>query len=560
MQSYNLVYKDTKELYEFIKKHSLEKEENLFVQIFSGIVDVDYCVTLAKNIKEKLPEAEIIGTTTSGEISNGKMYDETTVISFSIFSHTHVISKLYQINDNFRVAKIHEDLLLENTKAMIIFSDGIKSDAEALIKKVSKLAPEVTIAGGRAADKAFKQTYVFNEQGYSDNGCVVATLSSDKLLVNSDYILKWTPIGKEMIVTKADGPILYELDGIPIVEIYRKYLGNDVVKNLPASCMAFPLLLNKEGVMVARDPIALTEDKSLIFAGNFEVGESVRFSFANIEELTDNLEEYFEAIKSKAAEAIYIYSCVARKVLLEDKLMDELNILESLAPTVGFFTFGEYFHQGKLAEVLNVTTTFMLLSESNKPQRDKKLKRADIQDFDPIKKALTHLVKVTTKELENLSTHDSLTSLYNRSEYLRTIKRKIKSAQRYGTNFGLILVDIDFFKLVNDNYGHDVGDEILKKFAQILQENVREDDFVARWGGEEFVIIANYTEKGGLVHLVEKLQRKIMEASFSPVPKVTASYGVTAYIAGDNYEELFKRVDNALYMAKHNGRDQYIIG
>jgi diguanylate cyclase (GGDEF)-like protein len=167
---------------------------------------------------------------------------------------------------------------------------------------------------------------------------------------------------------------------------------------------------------------------------------------------------------------------------------------------------------------------------------------------------------VTTQELENISKYDVLTSLYNRAEYKKILHKKIKSAQRYGEVFGLIMIDIDFFKLVNDNYGHDVGDEILKKFAQILQENVREDDFVARWGGEEFVIIANYTQKGGLVHLVEKLQRKMMEASFSPVPKVTASYGVTAYIAGDNYEELFKRVDNALYMAKHNGRDQYIIG
>ncbi|MEN4053400.1 MULTISPECIES: diguanylate cyclase [Sulfurimonas] len=560
MTSYNTVYTNEAELQRFIELHELEKEERLFVQIFSGIVDAEYCLELAGVVKERLPKANIIGTTTSGEICNGAMYDNTVTLSFSIFNKTSIKSKLYQLDKNFHLEDIQKELLSDNTKAMIIFSDGLKSDAETLLKDIYKMAPDIVIAGGRAADKSFKQTYVFTEKEYSDNGCVIATLSGDELFVNSDYILKWTPIGKEMSVTKADGSTLYELDGIAIIDVYRKYLGDDVVNNLPASCMAFPLLLDKEGVLVARDPVAVTENHALMYAGKFDVGDSVRFSFANIEELTDNLYEYFEKIKTKAAEAVYIYSCAARKALLEDKLRDEINILESLAPTVGFFTFGEYFHAGKIAELLNVTTTFMLLSETKKSLKEKRLITVDTKDFDPIKKALTHLVKVTTKELENLSTHDALTSLYNRSEYLQTIKRKIKSAQRYGSEFGLILVDIDFFKLVNDNYGHKIGDEVLKRFAKVLQKNVREDDFVARWGGEEFIIIANYTNKEGLVHLVEKLQKKIAKVVFSPVPKITASFGLTTYKKGDDYEELFKRVDNALYMAKHNGRDQYIIG
>ena len=560
MKIYNTAYTDEKELESFIHQHKLAKQEHLFVQIFSGTVDANYCVGVAKSIKEKLPQAEIIGTTTSGEICNGEMYDDTTVLSFSVFAHTSIKSKLYQLNDNFLVENIQKELLFDNTKAMIIFGDGLKSDAESIIKEISKIAPKIIIAGGRAADKAGKETYVFTENEYSDDGCVIASLSSDALVVNSDYILQWTPIGKEMVVTKADGPVLYELDGIPVLEVYKKYLGDDIANNLPFSCMAFPLLSNKEGVVVARDPIALSKENAFIYAGKLEVGESVRFSFANIEDLTDNQHEYFEAIKSKAAEAVYIYSCVARKALLGDKLIDEINILESLAPTAGFFTFGEYFHQGKIAELLNVTTTFVLLSESDKPQKDKKLIEREMVDFDPIKKVLTHLVKVTTEELENLSTHDALTLLYNRSEYLRTIKRKIKSAQRYGDSFGMILVDIDFFKLVNDNYGHTVGDEVLKKFAKVLKDNVREDDFVARWGGEEFIIIANNTDEKGLIRLTEKLQRKIAKVSFAPVPKLTASFGLTIYKSGDDYEELFRRVDNALYIAKNNGRDQYILG
>ena len=560
MKIYNTIYTNKIELQKFINTYHLKNTSNLLIQIFSGIIDPNYCLSLAQTIKTILPQAHIIGTTTSGEIANGKMYDNSIVLSFSIFDTVLIRSQLYQLNETFQIEKIQNELLTKNTKAMIIFSDGLKSDAEKLIKDIYQLKPDMVIAGGRAGDRQFKETYIFTDKEFSDNGCVIATLSSDHLIVNSDYILKWTPIGNEMTVTKADASTLYELDGIPITEVYRKYLGKDVIRDLPTSCMSFPLLLQKDGLTVARDPIGLTEENALIYAGKFEIGDTVRFSFANIEDLTDNLHEYFNVIKTKPAQAVYIYSCTARKALLAEKLMDEINILESLAPTAGFFTFGEYFHADNIAELLNVTTTFLLLSEIDEANKNKKLIKSKTQDFDPIRKALTHLVKVTTKELENLSTHDSLTRLYNRSEYLYTIKKKIKSAQRYNNSFGLILIDIDFFKLVNDNYGHDVGDDILKKFASLLKENIREDDFVARWGGEEFVIIANTLQQEGVIHLVEKLQKKISEVCFLPVPKLTASFGITTYQEGDNHMELFKRVDNALYMAKNNGRNQYIIG
>jgi diguanylate cyclase (GGDEF)-like protein len=559
MKSFNMLFLDEKSLDRYIVDNAIAKAENLFVQIFSGVVDPESFMQIAGMVKKKLPQANIIGTTTNGEICNGAMYEDSIVLSFSIFETSKVKSKFYKFDETFNLENIKNDLLFDDTKAMVIFSDGFKSDAETFLKDIYKIKPEIVIAGGRAADKDFKQTYIFSDKDYSDNGCVMATISGDDLLVNSDYILKWASIGKEMLVTKAEGAKLYELDGVPIIDVYRKYLGDDVTKNLPESCMAFPLIVNKDGLLVARDPIGVWQDDALIFAGNFEVGDKVRFSFANIEELTDNLSSYFEEVKDIPAEAVYVYSCSARKALLKEKLMDEINLLDSLAPTVGFFTFGEFFHSGKIAELLNVTTTYMMLSESKEVMK-KELKKEAVNHFDPIKKALTNLVKVTTQELENISIHDSLTGLCNRSEYKRMIEQRIKSAQRYGDKFGLIMMDIDLFKLVNDNYGHDIGDEVLKTFASILKEHVREDDFVARWGGEEFVVIANHAGDKELEKLTKKLQREIAKASFSPAPQLTASFGLTVYLDGDTQESLFKRLDNALYTAKQTGRNKYIIG
>jgi diguanylate cyclase (GGDEF)-like protein len=560
MQLLNTIYKSDESLKSFITEHDMNKAKAIFVQIFSAVIDEEYCKNLAALIKAELPHAYILGTTAGGVIVEGKVLDHESVISFSLFENTSLRYEFFSFDEESNVLdRIENELLVEDTKAMVIVSDGLKSESESFLKSLYERRHDIIIAGGRASDYEFKKTFVFNEEKTTENGCIVCTFSGEDLHANSDYILKWTPVGKDMVVTKAEGPIVYEIDHMPIIDVYRKYLGDDIAKDLPASCMPFPLILHKGGVLVARDPIGvLEEENALVFAGYFEEGDIVRFSFANIEELTDNLEEVFYALNQVPVEGIYIYSCAARKALLKDKIASEFNILQSLAPASGFFTFGEYFSSSDIAELLNVTTTFLFLSETHEME-PKELQTKVESDFDPIRKALTHLVKVTSVELEKLSTKDTLTQLYNRTEYLRVIKRKIVSAKRYGEPFGLILIDIDFFKKINDTYGHDVGDMVLRKFAKVIVSSVREDDFVARWGGEEFTILTGKIDEKGLVCLIEKLQKKIKEENFDPVSQLTASFGATIYRDGDKFEEIFKRADEALYYAKTHGRDRYEI-
>jgi len=560
MKSFNTKFNDYASLEEFISSYFITEYKNIFIQIFTGIIDENRSVKLAKWLKSILPHSNIIGVTTAGEICLGKIYEGSVVISFTVFNTTSVKSKMYDLSSDCKIENTINDLVTAETKAIIIFSDGLNSNAEKLVKGVYALRPEIVIAGGRAGDNfVFEKTYVFNETGYTQNGYVIASLSADELLVNSDYILNWTPIGKDMIVTKAKGNILYELDGMPIYDVYKKYLGEDVIDNFPKSSMEFPLIIKKEHILIARDPLLKTDDSALMFAGNFEEGDVVRFSFGDIEDIEDEATEYFNKFKTIPAESIFVYSCAARKSLMGDKLEDEINILESLTQTSGFFTYGEYFHTSNIAEILNVTTTFLALSESPFIL-ERNLKSYEAKEYDVVKKVLTHLIKVTTEELEHISTHDILTSIYNRAAYIKQLGIMIKSAERYGESFGLIMLDIDRFKLINDNYGHLIGDEILKSLAKIFLESIREDDLIARWGGEEFIIIAKYATVEDLEQLVQNLQKKISQHSFHPVPRVTLSFGLSVYIKGDNEDSIFKRVDNAMYTAKQNGRNTYVFG
>ena len=120
------------------------------------------------------------------------------------------------------------------------------------------------------------------------------------------------------------------------------------------------------------------------------------------------------------------------------------------------------------------------------------------------------------------------------------------------------MLDIDFFKNVNDTYGHVVGDTVIRKFSNTILEYTRASDMVGRWGGEEFVILCPNTSLDGANKLAKKLLLAIRNADFDTVTYVTTSIGVAAYRKEDTAERLIQRVDSYLYKAKDNGRDQFV--
>lgn len=158
-------------------------------------------------------------------------------------------------------------------------------------------------------------------------------------------------------------------------------------------------------------------------------------------------------------------------------------------------------------------------------------------------------------DLEALSVTDTLTGLFNRRYYDKELDAKIANFQRTAQKFSLILIDIDFFKSINDTHGHDTGDGVLKAMSRQLQKNIREIDTLARIGGEEFAIILPNCDVDATVIAAER-QRKAIE-NMPEIPfKITASFGVTAILPGDNKTTIYQRADNALYQSKENGRNK----
>jgi diguanylate cyclase (GGDEF)-like protein len=163
------------------------------------------------------------------------------------------------------------------------------------------------------------------------------------------------------------------------------------------------------------------------------------------------------------------------------------------------------------------------------------------------------------KKLQYIAETDRLTQIYNRTKFDEELKKQIAWAGLTSQKFGLIMLDLDHFKEVNDNHGHDIGDMVLKNTVELLHNRIRKSDILARWGGEEFMVIAPQVETDDLLTMVESLRKAIEEIEHSQVGRVTASFGATLLTPTDNIQSLLKRVDMALYRSKNSGRNRCTI-
>jgi diguanylate cyclase (GGDEF)-like protein len=167
------------------------------------------------------------------------------------------------------------------------------------------------------------------------------------------------------------------------------------------------------------------------------------------------------------------------------------------------------------------------------------------------------------KRLEELATTDGLTGLLNKRAVTEMARQKLRSAQRFHKPLSVLICDLDHFKAVNDTYGHDVGDRVIRGFADVLRRTKRETDTVGRFGGEEFVVVCEQTDGEGAELLGARIRSELGATHFvtgAGALKVTCSVGAATYpLGGEDWESLFKATDEALYASKRGGRDRVTL-
>ncbi len=229
----------------------------------------------------------------------------------------------------------------------------------------------------------------------------------------------------------------------------------------------------------------------------------------------------------------------------------------------------------KVEEAINATDSLHNLFEQNIQLKQEITEHLHNQkELQQFSLSLEKLVNQRTMELQEankqLNQHnahlkelirkDGLTGLLNHSAMIELIEQRIAEARRYQLNLSIVIFDIDFFKKVNDVYGHQFGDYVLERLANALRESIRAVDYASRFGGEEFVILLTNTEKREANRMAERLRQLISELKWKEEDlQITISGGVAHFTKKDTSKTILARADKRLYIAKKNGRNRMVV-
>nr|WP_314899229.1 GGDEF domain-containing protein [uncultured Deefgea sp.] len=188
-------------------------------------------------------------------------------------------------------------------------------------------------------------------------------------------------------------------------------------------------------------------------------------------------------------------------------------------------------------------------------ERDQ-VKRARMHELETINRVL----EIQAEVLSNKIQLDPLTGALNREGLRDFLLQQWQGEMPTSAGMSVLFADLDYFKRINDNYGHAVGDDVLRQFAQLVQSEIRQSDGLVRWGGEEFLIVCPNTQLDQAVRLAEKLRANVANAQWPSAIMLTCSCGVATRAQGEEFSSLIERADAALYKAKDNGRNRVELG
>ncbi|MFZ2161751.1 MAG: FIST N-terminal domain-containing protein [Sideroxyarcus sp.] len=333
-----------------------------------------------KEIRAHYPGAPVVGCSTSGEICDTRVRDDSLVVTALRFEHTVVKlahTTIENGGDSFEAgARLARTFPSERLVHVLVFSDGLKVNGTDLALGLRENLPEnVAVTGGLAGDGAdFKHTLVCADAAPAEGMIVALGLYSDRLKIGYGSLGGWDTFGAERLITRSKGNVLYELDGHTALGLYKNYLGE--LHAGPAEALLFPLALSSgtEGYSLVRTVLGVNEeDQSMTFAGDMPQGSYVRLMKANFDRLIGGAAgaavTSYEMTGSVDPEFALLISCVGRKLVLKQRIEEEIesvrDVLGKNTVLTGFYSYGEICPHGAVTkcELHNQTMTITTFSE-----------------------------------------------------------------------------------------------------------------------------------------------------------------------------------------------------
>jgi len=471
MKTYNYTFKSGKFI-DPIEYKLFENKENILIQIFTG-EDKNTLQYLSKIFEKNIPQAICIGTTTDGEIHDGVISTLQTIIAISVFENSSICAQLIEGDNSFQSGyDIAQIISKKNTKLLITFTCGVGANSEEYLKGIEKFDKNIIVCGGMAGDNGvFKETSISLGTKVISQGYVAVSLNSDVLHINNARKFDWIPIGLEHTIDAVVGNRIYSISGMKPSEFYKKYLGESVAQT------EFPLIVERNGIPTARAVLTQHDDGSLSCGGNLRKGDKVKLSFGDAEAIMSNSLSSFEDLSSYPIETFYIYSCMARRRYMKDLIKIETQPFADVAPTAGFFSYAEFFHNKGHNELLNQTLTIVALSESNQKNIDTKcqnksyVKEKNETSFVKTLKSLTHLIQKSINDYQEQSVILENEKIYSQN-LLASQKQFLKYAvHETNTPLSVIMGNIELYEMQHGKNKYVTNIEVaLKNLCSIYDD------------------------------------------------------------------------------------------
>lgn len=333
-------------------------------------------------IRAAYPDAVIAGCSTAGQIGGTSVTDDTLAVTAISFADTRVAIAVTRIDDMAQSRACGEALVaalpMQDLRHVLVFSDGLNVNGTDLVRGITgALPPHVIVTGGLSADgEAFQRTLVCANDVPSSHTIAAIGLYGPRLRIGYGSYGGWNPFGPERIITRSTGNVLYDLDGQPALELYKKYLGEHA-RELPAAALLFPLMVHAPGSEkgVVRTILGIDEaSQSMTFAGDMPEGCKARLMWANLERLIDGAHEGAQIaaapLQKDMAQFALLISCVGRKLVLKQQVEEEVESVQEVlgrqAVLAGFYSYGEIspHANGERCELHNQTMTITTFAEA----------------------------------------------------------------------------------------------------------------------------------------------------------------------------------------------------
>ena len=569
---------DFKSLEEYVSEN---KKSTLLFHVYSGLNNEEKVLGVRDFLNVRFPSCHIAGCLSNGEIFEGHLTDPEIVVTAWIFEESLCVVKKYALEAG-REETVGEMIIRDSKGAFLKGIELLTVKGEEYLNKLldvlDGLDENVKVFGGASMghDAVHDGGFVFSEEGeVCRNGITAVFYYGKRLHIDLEISLGWQPLGRELTITKIIGKSLEGIDNRPATEIYSHYLGLEFDEDFYKNVVEFPLILKRNGIWILREPFNENSDGGISLVSELFEGEKVRIAYADPENIVAETDKACHKIREFGPEVIMLYSCTARKNFWSYFINKEMEPFARMAPTSGFFSGGEVIRIGRKNIEQNVCLVAAGFREGERKisaltevHVDKSMLHGQLS----ILRRLATFARATTEELENANRKlreyaviDELTKVFNRRELERRLMETLRNSIEFGNDASFIMLDIDYFKKINDRYGHASGDVVLREVSEILKDHAQicgneyGDAAVGRFGGEEFIIVLPGISKDRAVDIAESIRSDIEQHKFPESIKVTASLGVTSINDADrNMRDIIsvsKRVDRALYKAKNDGRN-----